>query len=141
MLKILLAVDGSENSLRAAAYIIKRASAAKDAHEVQLLNVQHPLHGDISAFVGSAQVKQYHHDEGMKAIAKARTMLEQAGIAHQYHLFVGDPASTVVRCAREWGCDEIAVGTQGHTAIANLFLGSVSSKIVSLSDVPVLLVK
>ncbi len=141
MLKTLLAVDGSENSLRAAAYVIKRASAAKDQHQVQLVNVQHPFHGDISAFIGAAQVKQYHHDEGMKAIVAARAMLDEAGITYQYHLFVGDPAATIVRCAQDMSCDEIALGTQGHSALAGLFMGSVSTKVVSMSVAPVLLVK
>lgn len=141
MWKVLLAVDGSENALHAVAHLVKRVSVAKDQHQVHLVNVQHTLHGGVSSFIDAAQIKQYHQDEGMKALEGARRMLDDAGIPYQFHLFVGDPAEIVSRYAKEQGCDEIVVGTHGHTGLSGLFMGAVSTKIVHLSEVPVLLVK
>lgn len=141
MLKIVLAVDGSESSLNAVTHMIKRASAAKDGYQIELVNVQHPLHGDVTTFVDSALVKQYHQDQGMKELAAARERLDAAGVAYQYHLFVGEPATVIARYAKDCGCDEIVLGTHGHTALAGLFMGSVSTKVVHLAEMPVLLVK
>lgn len=141
MLKILLAIDGSENALRAVSYLIKRASGAKDQYEVSLVNVQYPLHGTVATFVSGAQLKQYHHDEGMKALEPAQALLGGAGIAYAPHLFVGEPAEVISRYAREHGCDEIVIGTRGLSNIGSLLVGSVASKIIHLSDVPVVLVK
>lgn len=141
MLKILLAVDGSEGSLNAVAHVIKRASAAKDEYRIELVNVQHPLHGDVTSFIDSTVVKQYHQEQGVKELAAAREKLDAAGVAYQHHLFVGDPATVIARYAKESGCDEIVLGTRGHTALAGLFMGSVSTKVVHLAEVPVLLVK
>ena len=73
MLKVLLAIDGSENSLRAVSYLIKRASSTKDQYQVALVNVQYPLHGTVARFIDGTQVKQYHYDEGMKMLAPAET--------------------------------------------------------------------
>lgn len=141
MLKVLLAVDGSESSLNAVAHVAKRAAAAKDGYQVHLVNVQYPLHGSVAAFVNAGQIKQYHHDEGMKVLAVARERLDAAGVSHEAHLFVGEPAEVITRFAKEQGCDEIIIGTRGLSGISSLLVGSVATKIIHLADVPVLLVK
>ncbi|OWW19793.1 universal stress protein [Noviherbaspirillum denitrificans] len=141
MLKILLAVDGSDSALHAAAYVAKRASAAKGEYEVHLVNVQYPLHGSVASFVDSSQIKQYHHEEGMKILNAARAQLDAAGTSSEAHLFVGEPAEVITRFAKEQGCDEIVIGTRGLSGISSLLVGSVATKIIHLSEVPVLLVK
>lgn len=141
MLKVLLAVDGSETALHAVDHVIKRALDAKNGYQVHLVNVQHPLHGSVSTFINAAQIKQYHHDEGMKVMLPAREKLDAAGVAYQTHLFVGDPAEVVTRYAKEQGCDEIVIGTRGLSGISSLLVGSVATKIIHLSEVPVVLIK
>lgn len=141
MLKVLLAIDGSENSLRAVSYLIKRISTAKDQCQVALVNVQYPLHGTVATFVNGAQVKQYHHDEGMKMLAPAMTELSAAGIAHSHHLFVGQPAEVISRFAQEQACDEIIIGSRGLGNFSSMLVGSVATKIIHTATVPVVLVK
>ena len=141
MLKVLLAIDGSENSLRAVSYLIKRVSTAKDQYQVALVNVQYPLHGTVATFVNGTQVKQYHHDEGMKMLAPAETELNTAGIAYTHHLFVGEPAEVISRFAQEQGCDEIVIGSRGLGNISSMLVGSVASKVIHMANVPVVLVK
>lgn len=141
MLKVLLAVDGSESSLHAVAHVMKRAAAAKGDHQIHLINVQHPLHGSVSTFINAAQIKQYHHDEGMKTLARAREMLDTAGVPYQFHLFVGEPAEVVTRYAKEQACEEIVIGSRGLSGISSLLLGSVATKIIHLAEMPVLVVK
>ena len=141
MQKVLLAVDGSDNSLRAVAYMIKRVSGAKDQYEVGLVNVQYALHGTVATFIDAQQLKEYHHDEGMKVLAPAQAQLDAAGIASAPHLFVGDPAELISRFAAEQGFDEIVIGSRGLSGIGSLLVGSVATKIVHLAKVPVVLVK
>ena len=141
MQKVLLAVDGSDNSLRAVAYMVKRASAAKDQYQVFLVNVQYALHGTVATFIDAQQLKQYHHDEGMKVLAPAQAQLAAAGITSTHHLFVGDPAELISRFAAEQRCDEIVIGSRGLSGIGSLLVGSVATKIVHLAKVPVVLVK
>ncbi len=141
MLKVLLAVDGSESSLHAVAHMVKRASTLKDAYQVHLVNVQYPLHGSVATFVDASQIKQYHHDEGMKVLAPAKEKLDAAGVPYQAHLFVGEPAEVITRFAKEHNCDEIVIGTRGLSGISSLLVGSVATKIIHLAEVPVLLVK
>jgi nucleotide-binding universal stress UspA family protein len=141
MFKMVVAVDGSENSLHAVGHAAKRAAPAQADCQIHLVNVQHPVHGGVSTFVSAAQIKDYHRDEGMKALAPGRALLDEAKIPYEHHLFVGDPAEVVARFASEQGCDEIIIGTRGLSGISSLLLGSVASKIIHHATVPVVLVK
>ena len=141
MPKLLLATDGSENSLRAVSYLIKRASIAKDQYQVELVNVQYPLHGTVATFVNGTQVKQHHLDEGMKMLTSAETELTAAGIAYTHHVFVGQPAEVISRFAEEQRCDEIIIGSRGMGNVSNILVGSVASKIIDMTTKPVVLVK
>ena len=48
------------------------------------------------------------------------------------------PAHKIVEVAREQDCDLIFIGSHGRTGIEQLILGSVTTKVLSLCDIPVL---
>jgi nucleotide-binding universal stress UspA family protein len=54
---------------------------------------------------------------------------------------VGDPADKIVSVAREEGFDLIILGTHGHGAFQEAFMGSVAHGVIRKSPVPVLSVK
>jgi nucleotide-binding universal stress UspA family protein len=141
MLKILVPVDGSENSIRVADHLIAKAGWLKEPMEIHLLNVQHPLHGEVGLFLDGAQIRDYHHDEGLKALADVRAKLDGAGVEYHCHIGLGEPAEVIAQYALEKDCDEIVMGAQGMDSIASRLLGSVVSKVLELADVPVVLVK
>lgn len=141
MLKILLPVDGSENSNKAVADFIQLLDWYKEKPEIHLLNVQYSLDGNVSLFINRADIKQYHQEEGLKILQHARDLLDQAGITYQYHITVGDPAEMIVRFATEKQYDQIVMGARGRGGIKGLLLGSVANKVMQLSNIPVLLVK
>ena len=51
---------------------------------------------------------------------------------------IGDPAMEIARHAQSGGYDLIVMGTRGHTALANRVLGSVATKVLAGTKVPVL---
>ncbi len=140
MPKYLVAVDGSECSMRAVAHAAKMA-ANSPGSKIHLVNVQYPLHGSVTAFVNAAQIKEMHQEEGMKALNPARKALDDQKADYEYHLFVGDPAEVISRFAKEQGCDEIIIGTRGLSNLSSILVGSVATKIIHLSPVPVTLIK
>ena len=143
MKKVLVPVDGSAASMRAVGHVIAmRAKLGKpDALKIHLLNVQRPLSGDISMFVGEEQIRGYHHDEGVKALAPARALLDKAGAAYRFHIKVGEPGEVIAREAAERGCSEIIMGTHGWGSVIGLLMGSVATKVLHLAKTPVLFVK
>lgn len=142
MFKILIAVDGSDNALRAVDFVVGQAPLYKDELEIHLLNAQLPVaSGTVTRFVGRKQLESYHQDEGVAALAAARRRLDGAGVRYQHHICVGAYAETIIACARERDCNMIVMGARGLGAVAGLLLGSVATKVIHLSAVPVLIVK
>ncbi|HEX2115304.1 MAG TPA: universal stress protein [Alphaproteobacteria bacterium] len=140
MFRVLVPVDGSDNAVRA----LERAVALvrdRKPFELHLLNVQPSLSGDVTTFVGSATVRDYHREEGEKALASARTMLDRQGIPYTQHVTVGPVGESIAGFAKKLGCETIIMGTRGMGKIAGALLGSVSTEVIRHSDVPVTLVK
>lgn len=141
MLRLLVPVDGSDNSLRAVDYVLRTLGWCKDPTEVHVLNVQPQLPGDVTMFIRAEQIRQFHQEEGMKALAPALSKLDGAKIRHVSHVAVGDPAEVIAQYAKEKHCDQICMGTRGLGRVTGMLLGSVTTKVIHLCDVPVLLIK
>jgi nucleotide-binding universal stress UspA family protein len=138
-MKILLPVDGSETAARAVHFMVKQAQNSKEVPELHLLNVQHSLPGTISGVAD--QAKQYHHDEGIQALANARKLLDDAKLKYTYHISVGELGEVVAHFVNDLKCDQVVMGTRGMSSVANMVLGSGANKVLHLVNVPVLLVK
>ncbi|SEN14644.1 universal stress protein [Nitrosomonas marina] len=141
MLKILLPIDGSDNSSKAVKKMVEMMNWYKAVPEIHLLNVQFPLDGNVSLFISQDDIKQYHQEEGTKCLQKAVQLLDQEQIKYSYHITIGDPAMMIEQFAANLNCDLVIISARGHGAIKNLLLGSVVSKVIQLSSTPVLLVK
>jgi nucleotide-binding universal stress UspA family protein len=75
-----------------------------------------------------------------------RELLEQIRPANPtisvQHVFLeGDPATEIVRYAREAGVDRIVMGTHGRTGTERLLMGSVAEKVLRDAPCSVLVVK
>ena len=77
----------------------------------------------------------------MAALKNAMQKLDAAKLKYHYHIGVGDEADVICQYAKEKGCDQIFMGTRGLGSVSNLVLGSVATKVIHLSPVPVLLVR
>jgi nucleotide-binding universal stress UspA family protein len=128
----LVAVDGSDGSLRAA-LVAARLIAAEPRSGVDLVHI-HPWLVKEAAEVELAR-------RGWHATAAARALMDEAGIAWRLHVRMGEAAEKIVALAQELGSQGIAIGSHGLTATESLFLGSVAGKVVHLGKVPVLIVR
>jgi nucleotide-binding universal stress UspA family protein len=139
--KILLPVDGSEGAARAARHVAGLAAMARDL-EVHLVNVQ--SRGDdwmVRRMIKPDELKKMEREWGDAAMAPARAILKAAGVTCVEHMEQGEVAPTIARVATELDCDQIVMGTRGHTALGDLLLGSVAVKVLHLTTIPVTLVK
>ena len=71
----------------------------------------------------------------------AQERLKQANVPFTHHISVGHIAETIAQYAKENGVSQIVMGTRGMGAISDLVLGSVATKVIHLSSVPVTLIK
>lgn len=142
MFRILVAVDGSESSDRAVAHLLKKLGWYKGDVEVHLLNVQVALPSTVGLYSPAAdQIHRFHREQGEAELASARAILDGAKVAYVTHIGVGEPAHVITHYAKEKAIDQIVMGTHGRGSIAGLVMGSVTTKVLSLTDVPLLLIK
>jgi nucleotide-binding universal stress UspA family protein len=139
---LLIAADGSDFTLRAVDYVLRRAAEARSGCRVHLLNVQVPLAGvNVKLFISPESVESYYREEGQKALAAARERLLAGGTDPVLHIGVGDAAATILDFARSTGVGEIVMGTHGRGFLADVVLGSVALGVVRSATLPVVLVR
>jgi nucleotide-binding universal stress UspA family protein len=141
--KILLAVDGSEESVLAARTAVKMASENERAEVIAL----HVL--EIPSFVF------YHSDDMTKEMVnKDKVEVEkwfnqivnasgESNVKLRTHIIVSiySVYSEIIKYAEEQGVDLIVVGTRGRTGLKRLLLGSVASGVVTYAPCTVMVVK
>lgn len=141
MQKLLVPVDGSERAQAAVKEAIRLAKAG-GAREIHLLNVQANIFSEPSRiYLDPANLDTYYYNESEKALAGAQALLSEAGVSFVVHRAVGSVAETIVDKARELECDAIVMSTRGHGKVVGMLLGSVSTKVLHLAEVPVTLVR
>ena len=141
-MKILFATDGSPIALSALKNLIDRFDWFRGPVDLTLVTVHPALpYGVAAAWVGKVAVAQYYEEESAAALKPSVDELTRRGIAHRTEMRVGEAAPMICATAREGGFDLIAMGTQGHTALGTLMLGSVSAKVLTQASVPVLLLR
>jgi nucleotide-binding universal stress UspA family protein len=141
MRKVLVPVDGSSNSDRAVRHVVELARN-NPALEICLLNVQPEIDDwQVRRFLKKEEVEAMEESKGGDALQSARALLDAAGVRYTPMVLIGPVAETIARTALEQDCDGIVMGTRGLGAVAGMLLGSVTSKVIHLADVPVTLVK
>lgn len=141
-MKILLAIDGSDMSLRAVRHIIDHVRWFRDVPELHLLHVHLPVPiGLASHPISRETLEAYYREDSEAALERARQLLDAAGLPYKPHIHVGQPATIIVKVAREIGCDMVCMGSHGHSVLKNALMGSVAAKVLEIADIPLLLVK
>jgi nucleotide-binding universal stress UspA family protein len=142
-MKILIAVDGSKPSLDAVQCLIEHAGWYREKPQLQLITVHLPVPKlpGMGAAVGKSQIEKYYQQEGEVRLAAAKRRLESAGIPYEPHVLVGPVAESIVKHAKDKRCELIYVGTRGMSELGKALLGSTATKLLHISDIPVLVVK
>lgn len=140
-MKLLIAVDGSEHSRKAVSYVITHWPALDPHLAVILCHGDPPLTPHVANALGQAEVASYHADNAEGALRDARAAFAVAGIAVESRTAVGDPADVVLQAQAATQADLVVMGSHGRGTWRNLLLGSVVTKVLAHSPVPVLVVR
>jgi len=136
--KILLAADGSENSLRAAAEAIKIAK----------LSV--PLQLEIASVIkfddSKTQILHSTSDAELKNIRQQKLqpvekLFQKENIDYSIKFLHGEPGPALVKYANNEKFDIVIIGSRGLNTLQEMVLGSVSHKVAKRVNCPVLIVK
>jgi nucleotide-binding universal stress UspA family protein len=138
-MRILIAVDGSKPSLKAVQLLIEHCDWYRDKPQVELVTVHLPV-PKVARF-NKAQLERYYAEEGDAMLAPAKKKLDAAGIPYKPHVLVGPVAEALVKHAGATRCDLIYIGTRGMSGLGKALVGSTATKVLHISDTPVLLVK
>ncbi|MEO8123841.1 MAG: universal stress protein [Burkholderiales bacterium] len=141
--KILVPTDGSDVSLVGALRAVPLAKLASATLIVVYVRDVYPFTGigqsnaiDRQNFIAAARA------HGAAAMAQISEAAKSAGVAVET-LIAEDtqPARGIVSAAQTSGADLIVMSSHGRTGVAKLVLGSVATKVLALSPVPVLIIK
>lgn len=148
--KVLVAIDGSENSDRALDFALDLAE--KYVAGVTVLNVsESPAIGAVTlepteptAYAGVTvnfykDLQSFHEEILRKAVNRAREFKPNVAVSSK--LREGNAASEIVAEAKEGGFDIIVVGHKGLGRVKELFLGNISEKVAHLASCPVVIVR
>jgi nucleotide-binding universal stress UspA family protein len=136
--EILVPVDGSENSVRAARFGMQLAGAMSvgvrwfyvfPAASVELVGMAGMSRSDIEAAAESS---------AQRVFDKIRQQLEGEVIDQiAYETRMGDPAEEIIASAEKDPAVLVVIGRRGLSRIKTLLLGSVSDKVIRHAKCPV----
>jgi nucleotide-binding universal stress UspA family protein len=150
--KILVAIDGSEHSMKAAEYAIDLAGDNKaQLIALTVLDITNIGYA-ASAFIASPM---HGLDELERKRKEAHEWLDKIGKLTSSHQKANDDdiqfksqieesmsvAGTIVEYTENQNMDLVVVGSRGRSGFTKLLLGSVASSIVTYASCPVLVVK
>lgn len=138
--KILVPVDGSENSKRAfnyAAYLSKNLKGK--------ITILHIADAPPTVYVQSQKVLDELLEKYSKAREKVfdeyRELAQKEGVEIKTNVIFGDPGQAIVKFSIEEEFDVIIIGNRGMGHLKEMVMGSVSSTVVHDAKCPVLLIK
>lgn len=149
--KILIAIDGSEQSIKASEYAIDNIAINQNAN-VQLIAVTviELVKLNLSTFIAAPTFGLEDLEEKRKQakewLSNTEKLIQQKGKNIEFKSYILENptlriSSLIINHAESENVDLIVVGNRGRKGFKRMLLGSVASDIVTYAHCPVLVVK
>lgn len=142
-MKIVVGVDWSEQSFATVQQVLNiyRPKELTLVHGVDLGIFAYPIVAQAANLQGYDDFRKALVDAGRQVLARAANMLPfDSDSVHQVNE-IGSPAEIILKTADDVDADLVAVGARGHNRVTELFLGSVSHRVLMHATRPTLIVK
>ena len=161
--KILYATDLSESAVHAFAHAVSLANLYGAGMTILHVLAEYPGEEFVTNMISTdtwEEIKSRHYAKardqligkkrGSAALKEALEVfseeakaggLEQAFVTDEILIESGSPAEVIVETAKKRNCDLIVMGTHGHSALAEVLIGSTARWVVKNSPIPVLVVR
>ena len=140
-MKILIPVDGSSFTKRMLAFLVAHDEWFGGSHQYTVLHVASPVPPRAAAMLDKATLQAHYDEESQKVFKPIRSFFAKQKVSADFVARVGVPADVISDTAARQRFDLVMLGSHGHGALANLVLGSVTSKVLARCDRPVLVVR
>jgi nucleotide-binding universal stress UspA family protein len=140
-MKILAAVDGSPYTKRMLAYLAAHDEWLGSHHEYTIVHSVPAVPPRAAAVLDKGVLKAYYEDEAEKVFKPIRAFFARQGMSATFIAKIGPAADAVSALAAKGGVDLIVMGSHGHGSLTNLVMGSVATRVLAHTKVPVLLVR
>jgi nucleotide-binding universal stress UspA family protein len=136
---IVVAYDASPPARRALTFAAELAEAFHST--LTLVHAVHiPVTPPEAALAGWAELLAAEERAGEALVDEAVKSLLKRGLTAAARVVVGAPAEQVAEAATGADVDLVVAGTTGKGAMARVFLGSVTTRLLHISPKPVLVV-
>jgi len=133
--KLLLAADGSDRSLRAAAVAGELAGRLGAALAIVTVDDQKPLAASLQRFADTEGLKRGQVFDSI--LESARESAAEAGAgAIETRILDGDPAGAIMKAASHMGAGMIVMGSHGFSPVGEVVMGSVSHAVTRGAALP-----
>ncbi|MCI0559030.1 MAG: universal stress protein [Nitrososphaera sp.] len=138
--KILIPVDGSDNSFRALehALLVAKSTGAQ-------ITAMHVIESPPTVYVQSQKLLDEllanYKRESAKILDKCEEIAEKSGVKLDTVIAEGDPATSITEYAKEGSFDLIVIGSRGLGKFKEMILGSTSSKVLHHTKSSVMVVR
>lgn len=132
--KILVPVDGSSGAAEVLHHVSEIAQWA-DA-TIQLLFIADTTRDSVTVVEG--QTVDALAQRGEDIVEEAGKTLDTLGVTYETDVVQGNPAPTIAEYADRYDYDLIVMPTHGREGLSRYILGSVTEKVIRLSNIPVL---
>ena len=137
-MKIAVAIDGSENALRAAKHAITLVQYLPEAH-LEVIYVS-----DYNKAKDERLLSQSPESLTLKREQKVHPILELAkevGVKTKITMLKGNPSQEIIKYVNSEGIDQLVIGSRGLNTLQEMVLGSVSHKVMKHVNCPITIVK
>jgi nucleotide-binding universal stress UspA family protein len=148
-LKVGIAVDGSKFGHEAVKYVLRHAALFGAAPELTLIHVVSEFAGvvmpDMSGIalpaISAEDISALQKQSFESAVKPTRKLFAKAGISASEVCLVGNPGDELSAYARKKRFDVLVMGSHGYGAFKAAVMGSVATRVMAHSKVPLLLVR
>jgi nucleotide-binding universal stress UspA family protein len=144
--QILVAIDGSDSSLRAMAMAAEMAKPF-DAKLVVISVASPPEYALMDYYRGGASpsvmelMRKAAEDQAHAALERAQEVAKRRGVEVETLMDWGPVKETLLHAVTKYHPDMLVVGSRGLSRFKKLLLGSVSEAMIRYADCPVFVMK
>jgi nucleotide-binding universal stress UspA family protein len=137
-MKVLVATDGSEHSMKAVQRGLELAE--KQGAQVTLMSVAYYVQGNFDGMPMNIQDKL--EDEAREALKKGKAVFDAKNLPVETVLEAGlVPANLIIAKAQDGRFDRIVIGSTGQNALEKILMGSTAAKVVAHAPCEVTVVR